>query len=158
MFLNPKDEFRHFCSRESTREIFRQPSIWLRKKAKSFCSDALGLAVVEPEKIERKLDTIYDLASLTKVLVTGLLCAKLIDDGRDKSNWQNLEIFCRIWHKRKARNYDSESFNAHFGLSGVETVLSDYAAKRAECWINIDRNRWNDAWKSVKFESRLQRF
>jgi serine-type D-Ala-D-Ala carboxypeptidase len=43
--------------------------------------DALGLAVVEPEKIEAKLDTIYDLASLTKVLVTALLCAKLIEKG-----------------------------------------------------------------------------
>ena len=41
--------------------------------------DALGSAVVEPEKIEARLDTIYDLASLTKVLVTGLLCAKLIE-------------------------------------------------------------------------------
>ena len=43
--------------------------------------DALGFAVVEPEKIKAKIDTIYDLASLTKVLVTGLLCAKLIEDN-----------------------------------------------------------------------------
>jgi serine-type D-Ala-D-Ala carboxypeptidase len=42
-------------------------------------SDALGLAVVDPEKIKARTDTIYDLASLTKVLVTGLLCAKLIE-------------------------------------------------------------------------------
>ncbi len=41
--------------------------------------DALGFAVVEPEKIKANLDTIYDLASLTKVLITGLLCAKLIE-------------------------------------------------------------------------------
>ena len=33
--------------------------------------DALGYAVVEPERIEARLDTIYDLASLTKPLVTG---------------------------------------------------------------------------------------
>jgi CubicO group peptidase (beta-lactamase class C family) len=44
--------------------------------------DALGFAVVEPEKTEAKIDTIYDLASLTKVLVTGLLCAKLIENGQ----------------------------------------------------------------------------
>src|SRR5215207_8109904 len=43
--------------------------------------DALGNAVVEPERIEARIDTIYDLASLTKVLVTGLLCAKLIETG-----------------------------------------------------------------------------
>lgn len=43
--------------------------------------DALGFAVVEPERIEARINTIYDLASLTKVLVTGLLCAKLIEAG-----------------------------------------------------------------------------
>lgn len=41
--------------------------------------DALGFAALEPEKIAAKIDTIYDLASLTKPLVTGLLCAKLIE-------------------------------------------------------------------------------
>lgn len=43
--------------------------------------DALGFAVVAPEKIEAKIDTIYDLASLTKPLVTGLLSAKMIEKG-----------------------------------------------------------------------------
>lgn len=41
--------------------------------------DAMGLAVVEPESIEGHMGTIYDLASLTKVLVTGLLFAKLLE-------------------------------------------------------------------------------
>ena len=43
--------------------------------------DALGHAVVEPERIEARLDTIYDLASLTKVLVTALLLARRIESG-----------------------------------------------------------------------------
>lgn len=43
--------------------------------------DALGYAVVGPEPIAAKLDTIYDLASLTKPLVTGLLAASQIEDG-----------------------------------------------------------------------------
>jgi len=51
------------------------------EKGKVIFTDALGFAVVEPERIEANLDTIYDLASLTKVLVTGLLCAKLIERG-----------------------------------------------------------------------------
>ncbi len=42
---------------------------------------ALGNAVVEPEVIKAESDTIYDLASLTKPLVTGLLCAALIENG-----------------------------------------------------------------------------
>ncbi len=44
-------------------------------------TDALGHAVVEPYRIAASLQTIYDLASLTKPLVTGLLCARRIDSG-----------------------------------------------------------------------------
>jgi len=54
---------------------------FVAEKGEIVCQDALGFAVVEPEKIEAKLDTIYDLASLTKPLVTGLLCAKLVENG-----------------------------------------------------------------------------
>lgn len=51
------------------------------EKGEIVLQDALGFAVVEPERIEAKIETIYDLASLTKVLVTDLLCAKLIEKG-----------------------------------------------------------------------------
>src|SRR4026208_2129332 len=44
-------------------------------------ADALGHSVVQPYRIANKLDTIYDLASLTKPLVTGLLCARRIELG-----------------------------------------------------------------------------
>ncbi|MEQ1762626.1 MAG: serine hydrolase [Pyrinomonadaceae bacterium] len=43
--------------------------------------DALGYAVVTPEVIPARLDTVYDLASLTKVLITGLELARLLDQG-----------------------------------------------------------------------------
>jgi serine-type D-Ala-D-Ala carboxypeptidase len=52
------------------------------EKGEIVLQDALGFAVVEPEKVEAKLDTIYDLASLTKPLVTGLLIAKLVESGK----------------------------------------------------------------------------
>ena len=42
---------------------------------------AHGFSVVEPKKIEAGVDTIYDLASLTKPLITGLLCVKMIENG-----------------------------------------------------------------------------
>ena len=42
---------------------------------------ALGLAVVEPDRIPTTLDTIYDLASLTKPLVTALLTVKFSERG-----------------------------------------------------------------------------
>lgn len=43
--------------------------------------NALGSACVIPRRVPASFDTVYDLASLTKVLVTGLLCAKLIESG-----------------------------------------------------------------------------
>src|SRR5215203_638996 len=49
------------------------------EKGEIVFQDALGYAVIEPERIEARPDTIYDIASLTKPLVTGLLCAKLIE-------------------------------------------------------------------------------
>jgi serine-type D-Ala-D-Ala carboxypeptidase len=44
-------------------------------------ADALGDAVREPVRHPATLDTIYDLASLTKPLVTGLLCALFVERG-----------------------------------------------------------------------------
>lgn len=44
-------------------------------------ADALGHSVVEPYRAANKLDTIYDLASLTKPLVTGMLCSRRIELG-----------------------------------------------------------------------------
>jgi CubicO group peptidase (beta-lactamase class C family) len=44
-------------------------------------ADALGYSVVEPYRLANKFDTIYDLASLTKPLVTTLLCARRIELG-----------------------------------------------------------------------------
>ncbi|MGZ8843067.1 MAG: serine hydrolase domain-containing protein, partial [Pyrinomonadaceae bacterium] len=47
-------------------------------------ADALGDAVREPESHPATLETIYDLASLTKPLVTGLLCARVVEAGELK--------------------------------------------------------------------------
>src|ERR1043165_5591128 len=44
-------------------------------------ADALGHSVIEPYRIANKIDTVYDLASLTKPLITGLLCALRIELG-----------------------------------------------------------------------------
>jgi CubicO group peptidase (beta-lactamase class C family) len=50
------------------------------EKGEIVFQDALGYAVIEPERIPARLDTIYDLASLTKPLITGLLTAQRIED------------------------------------------------------------------------------
>jgi serine-type D-Ala-D-Ala carboxypeptidase len=43
--------------------------------------DALGHAAREPREVRATAETIYDLASLTKPLVTGLLCARRVERG-----------------------------------------------------------------------------
>ena len=44
-------------------------------------ADALGHSVIQPYRIANKLETIYDLASLTKPLITGMLSARRIELG-----------------------------------------------------------------------------
>ena len=53
----------------------------IAEKGHSIFADALGDAVREPEPHPATLETIYDLASLTKPLITGLLCAQLVERG-----------------------------------------------------------------------------
>jgi CubicO group peptidase (beta-lactamase class C family) len=53
--------------------------VW--EKGKTVFADALGLAVIEPYRIAVSLETIYDLASLTKPLVTSLLCSLRFNRG-----------------------------------------------------------------------------
>jgi serine-type D-Ala-D-Ala carboxypeptidase len=49
------------------------------ERGREVFADALGDATREPEKWPATLETIYDLASLTKPLVTGLLAARLVE-------------------------------------------------------------------------------
>ena len=51
------------------------------ERGREVFADALGNSVVEPQRIAATLDTIYDLASLTKPLVTTLLCARRTEAG-----------------------------------------------------------------------------
>ena len=50
------------------------------EKGEIVFQDASGFAVVEPERIEAKADTIYDLASLTKVLGDRIIGANLLEN------------------------------------------------------------------------------
>ncbi len=75
-----KNQISEFLQSRIDAKDFPSAVYLVAEKGEIVLRDALGLAVIEPERIEAKLDTIYDLASLTKVLVTGLLCAKLLEN------------------------------------------------------------------------------
>ncbi|HVE58852.1 MAG TPA: serine hydrolase domain-containing protein [Pyrinomonadaceae bacterium] len=76
-----KDQISEFLQSRIDENDFPSAVYLVAERGKIIFQDALGLAIVEPIRVEAKLTTIYDLASLTKVLVTGLLCAKLIERG-----------------------------------------------------------------------------
>lgn len=84
--------------------------------------EALGYAVVEPELIAAKKDTIYDLASLTKVLVTGLLIAKAVESGELSSD-AGLGQFIGAFDGKKG-NISVRDLLSH--TSGLEAWLPYY--------------------------------
>jgi serine-type D-Ala-D-Ala carboxypeptidase len=51
------------------------------QNGKAVLADALGHSAVEPYRVANKFGAIYDLASLTKPFITGLLCARRIELG-----------------------------------------------------------------------------
>ena len=82
-------------------------------------ADALGLAVKTLDKqIAARLETIYDLASLTKVLVTGLLFAKLIERGEIKLNDELYQRFAGFQTAEKR----------HLRIRDLLTHVSGFAA------------------------------
>jgi CubicO group peptidase (beta-lactamase class C family) len=68
-----------FLSERIAANDFPSAVYLVAEKGEIVYHEALGNAVVTPEVIPARLDTIYDLASLTKPLVTGLLLANLIE-------------------------------------------------------------------------------
>ncbi|MGI8467757.1 MAG: serine hydrolase domain-containing protein [Pyrinomonadaceae bacterium] len=79
-----KNQISEFLQSRIDAKDFPSAVYLVAEKSEIIFEDALGFSVVEPKKIKARTETIYDLASLTKPLVTGLLCAKLIEKGKLK--------------------------------------------------------------------------
>ncbi len=74
-------EITSFLTERITAGDFPSAVYLVVEKGQPVLADALGNAVVEPQRLHATFDTIYDLASLTKPLVTGLLCARRVEAG-----------------------------------------------------------------------------
>lgn len=70
-----------FLTERITAGDFPSAVYLVAEKGQPVIADALGDAVVEPQGFPATFDTIYDLASLTKPLVTSLLCARRVEAG-----------------------------------------------------------------------------
>ena len=85
-----------FLSEQITAGDFPSAVYLVAERGEIVLQNALGNAVVEPQLIAATTDTIYDLASLTKVLVTGLLSAKLLENGVVSLDTRPREIFGHV--------------------------------------------------------------
>ena len=77
----PQDPISAFLAERIAAGDFPSAVYLIAEKGEVVFADAIGLAVVEPYRITASFDTVYDLASLTKPLLTGVLCAKRIEAG-----------------------------------------------------------------------------
>ncbi len=110
--LRGMEHIRNYLGERITAGDFPSAVYLVAEKGEIILHEALGLAVVEPESVAATIDTIYDVASVTKVLVTGLLTAKLIEDekfqldGRvgvylpefDKDGMRTITVFDLLTH------------------------------------------------------------
>lgn len=76
---SPSTPISSFLSERIAAGDFPSAVYLIAERGKVVFADALGNAVVQPTRIAATLDTIYDLASLTKPLITGMLCARRIE-------------------------------------------------------------------------------
>ncbi len=75
------DQVSHFLSERIAAGDFPSAVYLVAESGRIVMHGALGNAVIEPELIPATKETIYDLASLTKVLTTGLLAARSAGSG-----------------------------------------------------------------------------
>jgi CubicO group peptidase (beta-lactamase class C family) len=77
----PNEQLSTFLTQHLSAGEFPSAVYLVGERDQVIFAGALGHSVVEPYRIANKLDTIYDLASLTKPLITGMLCARRIELG-----------------------------------------------------------------------------
>jgi serine-type D-Ala-D-Ala carboxypeptidase len=79
--ITPNDQLSALLTEHIKEGDFPSAVYLVAKNGAVAFAGAIGDAVVEPYRIANKFDTIYDLASLTKPLITGLLCSLRVELG-----------------------------------------------------------------------------
>jgi CubicO group peptidase (beta-lactamase class C family) len=128
-----KNKISEFLQSRIDAKDFPSAVYLVAQKGEIVLRDALGFAVVEPEKIEARIDTIYDLASLTKPLVTGLLCAKFIEQNSINLN-DKISTFFREFLSGDKREISIKNLLTH--TSGFSAWFPFYSLFYDEKWKN----------------------
>ena len=78
---------------------------------------AIGRRAVEPAPEAMTLDTIFDVASLTKVVATTTSVMKLVEDGQDPADRSRVDLHSRLRALRQGRHHDPPPDDAHLGAA-----------------------------------------
>ena len=81
LHANPQPEITQFLKGRIAAGDFPSAVYCVSENGEAVFADGIGDASREPVPYRATSNTIYDLASLTKPLVTGLLCARMIESG-----------------------------------------------------------------------------
>ncbi|MGD9629882.1 MAG: serine hydrolase domain-containing protein [Pyrinomonadaceae bacterium] len=134
-----------FLSERIAANDFPSAVYLVAEKGEIVFHDALGNAVVTPEVIPAKLDTIYDLASLTKPLVTGLLAAIAIDDDEDELTLESTAgDFSPLFKESSIEDLTVQHLATH--VSGLPAWVPLYALAKSRISVpkviaGIERHR-----------------
>jgi len=134
-----------FLSERIAANDFPSAVYLVAEKGEVVYREALGNAVVAPEIIPAKLDTIYDLASLTKPLVTGLLAAIAIDDDEDELTLESTAgDFFPIFKESSIEDLTVQQLATH--VSGLPAWVPLYALAKSRISVarviaGIERHR-----------------
>lgn len=81
LHAHPQPDITEFLKARIAAGEFPSAVYCVAENGQAVLADAIGDASREPQSHPATLETIYDLASLTKPLVTGLLCSRMVETG-----------------------------------------------------------------------------
>ena len=91
----------------------RAPSCWSAAATRSLYQKAFGHRAVAPAAEPMTLDTIFDLASLTKVVATTTSVMKLVEEGRIRLNDRGRRVHSGVRALRQGRHHHPPPDDAH---------------------------------------------
>ncbi len=125
----PEETISTFLSERIAASDFPSAVYLVAERGRVVFSDALGDAVREPERHAATPQTIFDLASLTKPLVTGLLCALDVETGSIHLD-ESVAKYLPEFEREDKRQITIQQLLTH--TSGLPAWLPLYATTRGE--------------------------
>ena len=100
--------------------------------------EALGFRQIEPRPVPMTRETLFDLASLTKPLATGLSVMKLVEEGALEID-QLAQHYLPSFRGEGKENITLRQLLIHTSGLTPDNALADYLDGQAEAWRRIDQ-------------------